>query len=101
MASFGKRLALAGLAMAHAWAPPASASPRERARRSRSLSPAMLRVAPSSASASLLVNKVESKLAGTQPACGSAMPSPATASPLTQALVDLIKQWIEAGAHND
>jgi hypothetical protein len=29
------------------------------------------------------------------------MPSPATAAPLTQAQVDLIRQWIDAGAAND
>jgi len=66
-----------------------------------SLSPAMLRVAPSNAAASLLFTKVDSKVAGTQPACGSPMPLPATAAPLAQSQVDLIKAWIDAGAAKD
>jgi len=66
-----------------------------------SLSPPMSRVAPSNAAASLLFNKVFSKFAGTQPACGSPMPLPATAPPISQAQVDLIEAWITAGAANN
>ena len=46
------------------------------------------------AAASLLCNKVASKLAAVTPACGSPMPLPATAPPLTQAQIDLIGAWI-------
>ncbi|HEX3762536.1 MAG TPA: c-type cytochrome [Kofleriaceae bacterium] len=66
-----------------------------------SVMPPLARVAPGDASDSLLFNKVHSKLAGTNPPCGSPMPLPATATPLTQAEVDLISAWITAGAHND
>jgi hypothetical protein len=62
---------------------------------------AMPRVAASNAAGSLLLNKVASKLAGVTAACGSPMPLPATAAPLTQAQVDLISAWIGAGALND
>jgi len=63
---------------------------------------AMPRVSPSNATGSLLYNKVASKLPpGTTPACGSPMPLPAAAGPLTQAQVDLIAAWIGAGALND
>jgi hypothetical protein len=62
---------------------------------------AMPRVAPNNAPGSLLFNKVASKLAGVLAACGSPMPLPATATPLTQAQVDLIGAWIGAGALND
>lgn len=62
---------------------------------------AMPRVAAGNATGSLLFNKVASKLAGVNAACGSPMPLPATATPLTQAQVDLIAAWIGAGAMND
>jgi hypothetical protein len=66
-----------------------------------SLAPGLLRVTAGDAAASLLHGKVAAKLAGMQPACGSPMPTPATAVPLTQAQVDLIAAWINAGAMND
>jgi hypothetical protein len=44
---------------------------------------------------------VNSKLTATLPPCGSPMPTPATAPSLTQAQVDLIAGWIDAGALND
>ena len=62
---------------------------------------AMPRVSPADATGSLLYNKVASKLAGVMPACGSPMPLPTAAAPLTQAQVDLIGAWIGAGALND
>lgn len=66
-----------------------------------SVMPPLVRVAPGDATDSLLFNKVHSKLAGTNPPCGSPMPLPATAVPLTQAEVDLISAWIAAGAQNN
>jgi len=66
-----------------------------------SVSPSLTRVSPGSSAGSLIFNKVHSKLAGTPPPCGSPMPLPATAAPLTQAQVDLIAAWIDAGAQND
>jgi mono/diheme cytochrome c family protein len=62
---------------------------------------AMPRVAAGNATGSLLFNKVSSKVTGMLAACGSPMPLPATATPLTQAQVDLIAAWIGAGAMND
>jgi len=62
---------------------------------------AVPRVSAGSATGSLIYNKVASKLAGTPPPCGSPMPLPATAAPLTQAQVDLIGAWINAGALNN
>jgi hypothetical protein len=62
---------------------------------------AVPRVSAGNATASLLFNKVASKLAATPPPCGSPMPLPATAAPLTQAQVDLIGAWINGGALND
>ena len=62
---------------------------------------AMPRVAAGNATGSLLFNKVSSKVVGMLAACGSPMPLPATATPLTQAQVDLIAAWIGAGAMND
>ena len=44
---------------------------------------------------------MNSKLTGVLAACGSPMPLPATAAALTQAQVDLIAGWIDAGALND
>ena len=61
----------------------------------------LLRVVPADAAASLIYGKVSAKLASTQPVCGSPMPTPATAVPLTQAQVDLIAAWINAGAQNN
>ncbi|HEY4393174.1 MAG TPA: hypothetical protein VGP64_03885 [Polyangia bacterium] len=66
-----------------------------------SLAPGLLRVSPSDASDSLIFEKVASKLAGTLAPCGSPMPLPATGAPLTQAQVDLVAAWINAGAMND
>jgi len=62
---------------------------------------AMPRVKPSDSAGSLLYNKVATKLAGTMAACGSPMPLPGAATPLTQAQVNLIAAWIDAGALND
>jgi hypothetical protein len=66
-----------------------------------SLAPGLLRVRPGDSAQSLLHAKVSAKVLGIQPPCGSPMPTPATAAPLTQAQVDLIKAWIDAGALND
>jgi len=66
-----------------------------------SATPALTRVIPSDSANSLLWNKVSTKLAGTVPACGSPMPLPATAAPLTAAQVSLIAAWIDGGALND
>jgi hypothetical protein len=65
------------------------------------VSPPILRVAPLDSLNSLLFNKVNSKLQMTLPACGSPMPLPATAAPLTAAQVELIRAWIDAGALNN
>jgi len=65
------------------------------------VSAAVPRVAAGNAAGSLLFNKVSSKLAGVNPTCGSPMPLPATAAPLTQAQVDLIASWIDGGALNN
>jgi len=63
---------------------------------------AVPRVAAGNAAGSLLFNKVNSKLPMQPlPPCGSPMPLPASAMPLTQAQVDLISAWINAGALND
>jgi hypothetical protein len=62
---------------------------------------ALPRVAAGNAVGSLLFNKVNSKLAATLAACGSPMPLPGSAAALTQAQVDLIAGWIDAGALND
>jgi hypothetical protein len=66
-----------------------------------SLSPPMARVSPGNSGASLLFNKVSSKITATLAACGSPMPLPATGAPLTQAQVDLIQSWINGGALNN
>ena len=66
-----------------------------------SLAPGLLRVAASDSANSLLFNKVNSKLAGVTAECGSPMPLPATGAPLTQAQVNLIAAWIDAGALNN
>lgn len=63
-----------------------------------SLMPAQLRVSPGASADSILFNKVSAKRNGTAPRCGSGMPLPATATSLTQAEVDLIGAWIDAGA---
>jgi hypothetical protein len=62
--------------------------------------PPLVRVVPGDAAASLLFNKVDAKLAGTTPLCGSPMP-PGTAPALTEDEVFLIAAWIDAGARND
>ena len=62
---------------------------------------AVPRVAAGNSAGSLVFNKVNSKLAGVLPVCGSPMPTPASAPPLTQAQIDLIAGWIDAGALND
>lgn len=66
-----------------------------------SVMPPLPRVAPGASATSLLFNKLHSKLAGTPAPCGSPMPLPATAAPLTQAEVDLIAAWIDGGAMNN
>lgn len=66
-----------------------------------SLMPPVLRVSPGHSADSLLFNKVHSKRDGTNPPCGSPMPLPAAAPPLSQAEVDLIAAWIDAGALNN
>jgi hypothetical protein len=66
-----------------------------------SVMPPLVRVAPSSSAGSLLFNKVHSKLTMTPAPCGSPMPLPATATPLTAAEVNLIAAWIDAGALNN
>jgi hypothetical protein len=60
-----------------------------------------VRVVPGDPDGSLLYHKVHSKLAGTPAPCGSPMPLPATAAPLTQAEVGLISGWITGGAPDD
>lgn len=62
--------------------------------------PPLIRVVPGDAAASLLFNKVDSKLAGTNPLCGSPMP-PGSQSPLTPEQINLIAAWIDAGAPLD
>lgn len=62
--------------------------------------PPLVRVVPGDAASSLLFNKVDAKLAGTNPPCGSPMPLGA-APPLTEDEVFLIAAWIDAGARND
>jgi len=66
-----------------------------------SLMPAAVRVSAGHSGDSLLYDKVNSKRTATNPRCGSPMPLPATAAPLTQAEVDLIAAWIDAGALNN
>ena len=66
-----------------------------------SLAPGLLRVSPGDAPDSLLVNKLSSKLAGLLAECGSPMPLPATGAPVTQAQLDLVTAWINAGALDD
>jgi len=66
-----------------------------------SLNPAQVRVVANDAAASLLINKLQSKISGTLANCGSPMPLPATGAPLRQSEVDLISAWIGAGALNN
>jgi hypothetical protein len=66
-----------------------------------SVTPALVRVTPGDPNNSLIFNKTHSKLLGVNPPCGSPMPLPATAAPLTSAEVDLIAAWITAGALNN
>lgn len=66
-----------------------------------SVTPALVRVTPSSSANSLIFNKTHSKLVGVNAPCGSPMPLPAAAAPLTAAEVDLIAAWIDAGAMNN
>jgi hypothetical protein len=66
-----------------------------------SVTPALVRVTPGDPSNSLIYNKTHSKLLGVNAPCGSPMPLPATAAPLTSAEVDLIAAWITAGALNN
>jgi hypothetical protein len=58
----------------------------------------ILRVSPGDAADSLIFNKLSSKLAGLLAECGSPMPLPATGAPVTQAQLDLVAAWINAGA---
>lgn len=66
-----------------------------------SLMPPAVRVVAGDADHSLIFNKVHSKLVGATAMCGSPMPLPATAAPLTAAEVDLIAAWVNAGAMNN
>jgi hypothetical protein len=66
-----------------------------------SLMPPAVRVVAGDADHSLIFNKTHSKLVGVNPVCGSPMPLPATAVPLTAAEVDLIAAWVNAGALNN
>jgi hypothetical protein len=66
-----------------------------------SVMPPLVRVAPNNSGTSLLFTKVHSKLVGTLAPCGSPMPLPGGAAPLTAAEVDLIAAWIDAGAMNN
>jgi hypothetical protein len=66
-----------------------------------SVMPPLVRVAPSDSANSLLFNKVHSKLVATPAPCGSPMPLPGGAAPLTAAEVDLIAAWIDGGALNN
>jgi hypothetical protein len=61
----------------------------------------LTRVVPGDAAASLIFNKTNSKLLGVLAPCGSPMPTPAAAPPLTAGQVELIRGWIAAGALND
>jgi hypothetical protein len=63
--------------------------------------PPLARVSPNDSAHSLLFDKVNSKLQGTNAPCGSPMPLPASGVPLTQAQVNLIAAWIDAGALNN
>ncbi|HLV67979.1 MAG TPA: hypothetical protein VKY73_19310 [Polyangiaceae bacterium] len=60
----------------------------------------LVRVVANDATNSLLFDKVNSKLLGVNPACGSGMPL-GSAPPLTAAQVALIEAWIDAGALDD
>jgi hypothetical protein len=62
--------------------------------------PLPVRVAPFDAHGSLLYNKIESKLTGTNASCGSPMPAGNTAA-LTPDEVLLIAAWIDDGARDD
>jgi hypothetical protein len=64
-------------------------------------SAALSRVVAGDASGSLLFNKVNSKVVGVLPACGSPMPLPGGALALTAGQVELVRSWIAAGALND
>jgi hypothetical protein len=66
-----------------------------------SVSPPLVRVAAGDSANSLIFNKVHSKLVGAPAPCGSPMPLPAGAAPLTAAEVNLIAAWIDAGALNN
>jgi len=66
-----------------------------------SVTPPLVRVTPGDSANSLIFNKTHSKLVGVLAPCGSPMPLPATATPLTAAEVDLIAAWINAGALNN
>jgi hypothetical protein len=61
----------------------------------------LTRVVAGDAANSLIFNKTNSKLQGVLAPCGSPMPTPAGASPLTAGQVELIRNWITAGALND
>ncbi len=63
--------------------------------------PVLLRVVPGDSADSLIFEKVNDKVLGTNPPCGSAMPLGATNPALTQAQVNLIGSWISAGAQNN
>ncbi|MGE0869066.1 MAG: hypothetical protein AB7P03_10895 [Kofleriaceae bacterium] len=64
-------------------------------------STSLIRIVPGDAPNSLLFSKAHSKLLGALPPCGSPMPPSPTSAPLTQQELDLIADWINAGAPND
>jgi hypothetical protein len=66
-----------------------------------SVVPPLVRVIAGDSANSLLWTKVQSKLVGQLAPCGSPMPLPGSAAPLTAAEVDLIAAWIDGGAMND
>ena len=61
--------------------------------------PVLLRVVPGDATDSLVYEKVDAKVLGVNPPCGSAMPLAGAA--LTSDQVALLASWINAGASND
>jgi hypothetical protein len=64
------------------------------------LSPAAMRVVAGDADASILYDKVQSKVEGVQPECGSVMP-PGAGAALTAPQISLLAAWIDAGALDD
>lgn len=58
------------------------------------------RVAPGDADASNLIHKLETVDAAGDPVCGDPMPNPSTGG-LSQATIDVIREWIDSGAENN